>query len=77
MEERKCKHELKNCPRCKQSFECKPGDIGNCQCTGIKLAAETQELISRKYHDCLCRDCLVDLTNQQVVFREKFGSSPH
>ncbi|RYY71995.1 MAG: hypothetical protein EOO13_01190 [Chitinophagaceae bacterium] len=71
------KHELKNCPRCNRSFECKPGDIGNCQCYGISCTDAAKELIAKKYDDCLCRECLLELNNQPVLFKEKFGQSPH
>ena len=77
MENINCKHELKACPRCQRSFECKPGDIGNCQCHGLQFTSATKEFIAKKYDDCLCRQCLLELNNQQILFKEKFGHSPH
>jgi len=71
------KHEEKLCPRCGSGFECKPGDIANCQCSHIKLTEEITGFINRKYGDCLCRACLLQLSPKQHFFKEKFGSSPH
>jgi hypothetical protein len=58
------KHEEKSCARCKSLFECKPGDIGNCQCNNIQLLPETKEYLSKtKFKDCLCLNCLTHLNN--------------
>jgi hypothetical protein len=56
-----CRHETKSCPRCNQAFECKPGNITQCQCFGIELIAELKAYIEQRYNDCLCRDCLIYL----------------
>ena len=72
-----CKHESKACPRCGNTFVCKVGDVANCQCSNIKLSAEANEHISKKYADCLCINCLHELNNKQILFKEKFGNSPH
>lgn len=53
-----CKHEEKKCPRCNTSFECKPGNIGQCQCYGIVMTQEERVFIAEKYNDCLCVRCL-------------------
>jgi hypothetical protein len=58
------KHEIKNCPRCQASFECKPGDITHCQCFGIRLPADLQDEIAHKFADCLCRNCLLELKRE-------------
>jgi hypothetical protein len=71
------KHELKNCPRCGNLFECKPGDIANCQCFGTKLNEEASAFIAKKYGDCLCIGCLQDLNQKQNFFIEKFGPGTH
>lgn len=52
------KHELKTCPHCKTSFECKSGDIINCQCESVILTTAQREYISQRYDDCLCANCL-------------------
>jgi hypothetical protein len=66
------KHEEKNCPRCSKAFECKAGNISDCQCSLIKLTLEEQSFIETKYQDCLCIDCLKDLKNKYVLFKEKY-----
>ena len=68
-------HEQKSCPRCKRPFECKVGDIGHCQCTGISLSLEERAFIETRYSDCLCTDCLKGLQNKYTLFKEKYLSN--
>jgi hypothetical protein len=63
----KMKHELKQCARCNNSFECKQGDVINCQCYGIVLSTEAQDYIANTYNDCLCKACLLQLQNNLNV----------
>jgi adenosylcobinamide kinase/adenosylcobinamide-phosphate guanylyltransferase len=56
-----CKHEEKHCPRCHSAFECKVGDITQCQCYGLSLTEEEKAFIADRYEDCLCRNCLMEL----------------
>lgn len=65
------KLELKECPRCHTSFECKAGDITNCQCYGIELSAKEEGYIRSKYDDCLCRNCLLQLKQPLNLFKEE------
>jgi hypothetical protein len=65
-------HEQKACPRCNKAFDCKPGNITECQCFGVKLNAEQKAYIEQRYNDCLCRDCLVALQNEVELFKERF-----
>jgi hypothetical protein len=67
-------NETKLCPRCQASFECKPGNITQCQCFGLKFTVEERTFIEQRYHDCLCKNCLLQLKNQVELFREKFMS---
>jgi hypothetical protein len=67
-----CKHEEKYCPRCKASFECKVGDIAQCQCNSLALTVEERAFIADRYDDCLCRNCLLELKQRAVLFREKY-----
>lgn len=67
-------HESKNCPRCGKQFECKAGNITQCQCYGISLSEEAKQLVAERYVDCLCRDCLLALKDQVKLFQEKFRS---
>jgi hypothetical protein len=66
-----CKHEEKKCPRCGCSFECKVGNVNQCQCNGISFTEEEKKFIGEKYNDCLCRDCLLELKNRYMMFKEK------
>jgi hypothetical protein len=70
-----CKHEENNCPRCNKPFECKVGDITNCQCYGISFTPEEKTFIAERYNSCLCAACLNELKNKYVVFKEKFLSN--
>ena len=53
-----CRHEDKDCPRCGIAFECKVGNIAQCQCYSINLNNEEQQYISKKFTDCLCLNCI-------------------
>jgi hypothetical protein len=70
-----CKHEEKYCPRCKEAFECKVGDITQCQCYGVRLTPEERAFIEGRYQDCLCRKCLSELQQRYTLFREKYFSN--
>ncbi|WP_153796396.1 cysteine-rich CWC family protein [Foetidibacter luteolus] len=65
-------HESKTCPRCQQAFECRVGDVANCQCNGFTFTAYEKAFIAERYSDCLCAACLHELKNKSVLFREKF-----
>jgi len=67
-----CKHEENICPRCEQAFECKVGDIANCQCFGISFTTEEKAFIEDRYNSCLCRKCLQELKQRYVFFKEKY-----
>ncbi|MBS1916562.1 MAG: cysteine-rich CWC family protein [Bacteroidetes bacterium] len=67
-----CKHEENTCPRCRQPFECRVGDIANCQCYGIGFTAEEKAFMEGRYDGCLCRNCLLDLKQRYVFFKEKY-----
>lgn len=66
------KHEVKKCPRCGDPFECKPGNITQCQCAGIVLSQELRAYMEQRYSDCLCRKCLEQLGAELALFREKY-----
>jgi hypothetical protein len=61
----------KFCPRCKQAFECKAGNITQCQCYGVELTAELGGFIERQFNDCLCKDCLLQLKKEFESAKEK------
>jgi hypothetical protein len=52
------KHEQKYCPRCTAVFECKVGNITQCQCLNISLNVEEQAYMGSLYQDCLCAACI-------------------
>ena len=62
------KHETKACSRCNATFECKVGDITNCQCYGIELSVGEEAFIQSNYTDCLCRACLQQLKQRYTLF---------
>jgi hypothetical protein len=57
-------HETKHCPRCMAPFECKAGNIAECQCSSITFSEEEKTYISNTYSDCLCRKCLLDMKHE-------------
>lgn len=66
------KYEIKSCPRCGAKFECKPGNITQCQCYNIILTNEENLFIKELYDDCLCIDCLrklKELYNQRKTIQ--------
>jgi hypothetical protein len=48
---------LKTCEACGQQFFC-TAMAAACWCEEIHLTAGAREEISRRYRDCLCRNCL-------------------
>jgi len=59
-----CQHETKLCGRCQQPFECKVGNILECQCYGVSMSDEEKKFIADNYNDCLCRRCLEDIKTE-------------
>lgn len=57
------KHEEKYCPKCHAPFVCKMGDIANCQCSSLKLTADTINFLTKTSYDCLCKNCLEKINN--------------
>lgn len=72
-----CKHEAKKCPRCNGSFECKVGDVTHCQCFGISLDTEQRAFLEARYGECLCRSCLLELSQKDIFFKEKHAWHEH
>jgi hypothetical protein len=65
-------HETKICGRCNLAFECKAGDITQCQCYNVQLSVEERAFVEERYKDCLCANCLLQLKNRYVLFKEKY-----
>ncbi len=58
-------HETKKCERCGNFFECKVGNILECQCYAVPLNEREKGFISEQgYSDCLCAACLLNLKQQ-------------
>ena len=58
------KHEIKTCPNCNHPFECKTGDILNCQCETVNLTQQHRDYIFKHYDDCLCANCMRKLRSE-------------
>jgi hypothetical protein len=67
-----CMHEDKYCPRCSKPFECKVGNITQCQCYGVQLAVEERAYIDSLFTDCVCRACLLQMKNDFIHFKNQF-----
>ncbi len=67
-------HKIKNCPHYSQVIPCRMGDIGHCDSTRIHLSLEEKAFVEDRYHNCLCLNCLKDLKNKYVLFKEKYFS---
>jgi hypothetical protein len=67
-----CQHEKKNCPRCRTTFDCKPGNITQCQCYGFLVSEELKIYLEQRYDDCLCKNCLEYLSVELNFFKEKY-----
>ena len=57
-------HETKNCQRCDANFECKVGNITQCQCYGFSFNDKEKDYIYNNYNDCLCRKCLGSIKHE-------------
>ncbi|MEP7143169.1 MAG: cysteine-rich CWC family protein [Ferruginibacter sp.] len=67
-----CMHEDKYCPRCGIAFECKMGNITQCQCYDIALNNEELQYITKQFTDCLCFNCIKSLRTEFNT--EKFAT---
>jgi hypothetical protein len=63
----KFKHEPKVCPACQVIFECRAGNIEQCQCRTVKLELAVQQRIEDTYTDCLCVDCLRKIRKEHFI----------
>ncbi|MBS1512410.1 MAG: cysteine-rich CWC family protein [Bacteroidetes bacterium] len=65
-------HETTYCPRCSKTFECRAGNITQCQCYGVQLTVEERAYVETLYNDCLCRTCLLQMKNDYIHFKNQF-----
>ena len=63
-------HETKYCERCKEVFECKPGNITQCQCYGLILSDAAKQYIAGRYEDCLCPICLEEISSEFTAAKD-------
>ncbi|MBR1716240.1 MAG: cysteine-rich CWC family protein [Paludibacteraceae bacterium] len=57
----------KYCPRCGKEFVCRHDQPSICQCAAVQLTKEVRAYLSAHYQDCLCADCLRELSNSLSV----------
>lgn len=56
----------KSCPRCGAKFICRHNDdILKCQCATVQLTPEARQYISENYTDCLCANCLCEISESK------------
>jgi hypothetical protein len=67
-------HELHYCPSCQNSFECRVGNITQCQCFDIELTELQKEWVQNQFDDCLCAACLLKIKEGRG-FDGKYASS--
>ncbi|MFY7732663.1 MAG: cysteine-rich CWC family protein [Bacteroidia bacterium] len=59
----------KICKKCQQPFDCNMENIMQCQCYGIALTSHAKQLISNTFSDCLCKNCLLKINEEQRVIQ--------
>lgn len=52
----------KICPHCQCEFECRNDNVLECDCIHVILGKEALDYISSRYSDCLCVDCLREIS---------------
>jgi hypothetical protein len=63
--------DIKICPVCKNSFECKAGSMERCLCTTVTLSEDVRDYLRTRFDDCLCIECL----KMSKAEHEKIGKS--
>ncbi len=70
------KHEILVCKRCSSRFECKVGDVSNCQCSTISLSDVTRKFLDHTYFGCLCANCLTEIESKVSALKGKSFPKP-
>ncbi|MGE9293565.1 MAG: cysteine-rich CWC family protein [Puniceicoccales bacterium] len=65
------KYEIKRCPRCGRPFECKAGNIPQCQCSRVLMPHGLPSWVKELYDDCLCPQCLRMLAQEATEEAER------
>ena len=60
------KHEIVSCKRCGTRFECKVGDVSNCQCSAVTISDATRKFLDKTSFGCLCASCVKNI-DQKVI----------
>ena len=55
----------KTCERCQTPFDCHAHNIEACACRQISLNNASRTTLAREYSDCLCANCLAELSHSQ------------
>ncbi len=71
------KHEIMVCKRCGSRFECKVGDVSNCQCSAISLSDASRKFLDNTYFGCLCADCLTEIESKVSSLTGKSFPKPN
>ena len=53
----------KQCPRCKNRFQCQVENVANCQCSTVQITEATRQFLQSTNYDCLCSNCLSAINN--------------
>jgi hypothetical protein len=70
------KHETIVCKRCGSQFECKVGDVNNCQCSTVSLSDATRKFLANTHFGCLCAGCLTDIEGKVLLTKGKSFPKP-
>ena len=68
-------HERKNCQRCNAVFECKAGNIAQCQCAEFVITVEIRTYLEQRYNDCVCKNCFQYLQVELNFFKPQWTLS--
>ena len=55
---------LKQCSRCKREIDCKADTNETCACSKVPLDKDTLDYLAKTQLDCLCNQCLKELSIQ-------------
>ena len=50
------------CPKCSTPFICRVDSILECRCIEVPITAEARDYIANNYANCLCYDCLLEVS---------------
>lgn len=53
---------IKTCERCQKQFDCYREDVDNCECALVVLQPWQKEWLGKNFQDCLCSDCLREVS---------------